>query len=1552
MEETNTEQLPAPKKSIARRALKVFLWAVTVCIFLWIIAVSLLRLPFFQTQLTDYYLGKIGGKIHAPMSVGKVEFSWVDEAVLHDVKILDSLQNPVIYVKQLHANFGFWNMVINGGLDFNEANLRGADVQLIAQSDGRFGLNQWVDGLNGLAGPPDPNDSTHIHLKIGKITVENSVFRMQNPQIDSVDFGFDNHNFTVKDIFGKVTDFRIDQDTIAMKIESMQGHEVTSDMPILDMRSDFMICRHALKLDKTSLYVGESRLKGDLNFYYNGWQDYSDFMQKISIDAEVKQSYLTSRDLAQVLPFMRGYLDSYHFKGHWKGPISNFDIRNLDLEFGSNSHLHGRISFSGLPQFFDTFIDANFKRSRINIEDLYPYIGNSPNRTLKELDDVKFNGRFTGFPLDFVANGKFDAPVGSIISDINFKIPEGGKPYYKGHLITKDFNLGRVIDNPKYIQNVTLEGDIEGTGLTVSTADFNLKAKAEHVGIYGYDYHNIDTKARFSREIFIGDMVVNDSSFQSTINGAINLGNKNPYLKINAEIPFADLHTMNIVKGVSASMKGNLNLDFQGLKMDDLLGTAQAKNFSISYDGDTLDFNHLKFTSTKDSDNFRALDLYSDFGQLRIDGTFKPSILWASIPKMSKEYMMAIKNDPQQLKRYYSQQPAVDYSDPSYINFDVRFFDFNPIMRLFYPNFYMTSGANIHGKMLIGYSYNLTMDTYLDSLNWQGNALSNTSLSVKTSKVINEPDPEAVITMTSDHQTFFKTLNTNNLVTELNWFDRKMDYLFQIKQNKTKNKVDLIGHLDFLDGQTIMSTKAPELHIFGDDWQLDPKNTITLNGKNIDFSHVVLQSSRQKLAIKGGISEQPNKEFQLIVEDFELNHLENFIDTEVDGIFNGSLTMKNFYTVPLIQNRLFIDNFSFNDLPLGRMKGQAIWDNDESKLDITFRGSRKRQQFLTLEGAYYPYRKKQTLDLALKIKDLPIAVAEPFLKDYASDFNGTTSGFVDVTGNLSKPVINGKMMIDTATVKVDYLQTRYRANGAILIQPDKFVFQGLSVRDTEGNFGNVTGEITHHGLRNFDFNINANFNNLMVLNTTAKDNSLYYGKAYASGNMRFFGPIDNFNISANMETRKNTKFNIPLESSSEEVGNQDYITFKARKNEFDFLKNVFQQEVKKVQVKGVNYDFKFKVTPDAFGQLIFDLQAGDIIQGRGNGNLELKINRQGDMSVFGDLSFTQGSYNFTLSNIINKEFIIKPESTISWNGDPYQAQLHIDAEYDQLTNLTAIVDTTYAESPEIRRRYPAKVLLKLNGPMMKPELSFDINLDKYPSTFTASNGSNISLDTYVNGFKNNIHVNEQEMKRQVFSLIVLGSLAPANSFNTSNTVGNSLSEFVSNQLSYWINQVDDNLSIALDLGQMDADAVNTFQLRLGYTFLDGRLRVSRDGGFTNEQSKVDFASIAGDWSVEYLLTPSGKYRVKMYTRNNYSNLDASLNQANTTTTGVSLLHTATFNSFEDLLRSFNPFKKRRKDNTKTLKIRLSPLAPKGLSADDQEQDNSAEPASDRPKTDF
>ncbi|NJM25884.1 MAG: hypothetical protein HC859_10775 [Bacteroidia bacterium] len=499
---------------------------------------------------------------------------------------------------------------------------------------------------------------------------------------------------------------------------------------------------------------------------------------------------------------------------------------------------------------------------------------------------------------------------------------------------------------------------------------------------------------------------------------------------------------------------------------------------------------------------------------------------------------------------------------------------------------------------------------------------------------------------------------------------------------------------------------------------------------------------------------------------------------------------------------------------------------------------------------------------------------------------------------------------------VNYLRTIYRFTGAVGFTPGSIYFKNMELLDGFKNKATLNGHIAHSNFGNMSINMDAAFRNFQVLNTSAKDNALFYGQGYASGTVNFYGPLSNLRITSQARTEKNTRIYIPIGGTST-VEKKDFINF------VNFSDSTFQQTLKReaasrIDLTGISFDLNLDVTPDAYCEIIFDIKAGDIIRGRGNGDLKLQLDTKGEFNMFGLIEFTEGWYNFTLYDIINKEFEIQRGSRITWFGDPYAGELNITASYNQLASLGPIIpDPDIANSIALRRKYPVQVVLKLDGPMLTPNINFDIKANDLPQNImveTDAGPQPVRLDFQFNAFKNKL--DEQELKRQVFSLIVLRRFSPPESFNTSGSVVSSVSELLSNQLSYWLSQVDENLEVDVDVAAMDQETFNTFQLRLSYTFLNGRLRVTRDGTFNNQYTNQNnLSSIAGDWTVDYLLTADGKLKVKMYNRTNVNPITNSLGSQNAVTTGVSLQLTQSFNEIKDLLKfSRDKNKKQKEEN--------------------------------------
>ena len=914
----------------------------------------------------------------------------------------------------------------------------------------------------------------------------------------------------------------------------------------------------------------------------------------------------------------------------------------------------------------------------------------------------------------------------------------------------------------------------------------------------------------------------------------------------------------------------------------------------------------------------RSLQVLSERLEVEATGPFDLTPLLTDMQRLIFEYQLNFSNDSDSLESYYANRPT-EAPEAYHLDYAIRAIDVNPFLNLFFPNLYVGEKTEVEGRFRGGENYILTLLSRPDTLVFDDYRFGHSLLDVSTSKVFNQPDVLASIIVESEYQALPGFAPSQDLLFESVWFNQTLDFRGAVHQRSSESLAELEGQVELQADQTRISFLSSNLVVLNDAWDLNDGAELVITQDEISVKDLEFTQGKQRIAIVGTLSDSTDKSLDIDIESFKLSNLNPIMNDPIQGLMNATASIKDPYESFLIETTVSVQDFYLSDFLVGNIEAETKFDNKARRLDVTGDLYREGVRTIYIYGAYFPEDDRR-LDMVATFNGANLTVMEPFFDATFSDIEGKASGTFRIRGSADFPLLEGTGTVEGGHARVNYLNTIYDFGGQIAFTENEIGFRNLEVRDENNNLAYLDGGIFHDGFKDFVFNLYGDFTNFQVMKTTAADNDYFYGTGVVTGSVEFLGSLSNLIISGNAITNRGTKFFIPIDYSTT-AEQAEFIRFV---NLSDTSQSAeVGLEAANLDLSDINLDFELDVTPDAYVELIFDLKAGDIIRGRGRGEIDLEIDSEGTFNMFGDLEIESGAYNFTLYNLINKEFEIVPGSTISWSGDPYEAQMDINASYTQLASLAPIVagystldPASVSQSNELSRKYPAQAQLFLNGDLLSPDIGFGVEVTDYPKTVNATLGEGASvpvdLEASISAFKQALRADEQELKRQVFSLIILKRFSDRQSFDITpgigtQALGSSVSELLSNQLSYWITQVDENLEIDVDLNSLSPEALNTFQLRLSYSFLDGRLRVTRDGYILNEDENgnvgSDIATLIGDWSVEYLLTPDGKFRVKMYSRNNLNNgSNATLESyfGTTTTTGVSLAHTQSFNNVGEL----------------------------------------------------
>jgi hypothetical protein len=1482
--------------SIKRKILRILkkTFKVTAIIFLLQLFAVFTAVYFvYQSSYVQTFLAKkaaeyLSKKIDFPVDVEKVDINWVDNITIKGLRIRDLENKEFIFIQNLNVNFFLKSLFLNAP-ELEKATITNLDfkVHYYKESD-IINVDEFIRKLKKAFVTKSSGGGGRALFNINEVELINTRFSYFDERFDAITDAFDYYHFAFDSINGVVKNFAIMGDSIHIPIEHISAIDQVSKLRVKHINTNMLISEFTMEFNELFAQINDSEVKNQLRFGFTDIGNMSYIEDSVMISVKMDSTVLRTKDLAIFFPELHDIKDTYVAYGEVRGIFTKLRSKDFHVAFGEKSHFSGKGSIDGLPDFWNSFSELDLKNSVVYANDLKQYVGEDASEVLQNFGKIYFDGEFIGFPLDFVANGKFDTDLGKLKSDINLKLNEHEKDsYYKGHLETYAFDFGKLIDMPNLFQKIDMNGEIEGSGFSLESAKLNLESTISRFGILNYDYKNIKTNATLSAQFFNGKLSVADSNLTLSAQGSVDLKKGVEAVKLDLNLEKAFLYEIKLLEDYGY-ISTKAKVDFKGFDLDYLVGSLEFDDSRFEYQDRELDIHHMKLIAEKDS-SFRKINFKSDLFDLMAKGEFTIQKTQKDLLTIWDEYVMYIKNEKDVTDRYYASKSTAEPKEYK-IDVDLKLNNVGPVLNLIRQDLYLSKNTHIVGEISVGKTNKFSLYGDFDTLIIDNNHFYGNKLDFNSSKIYDKPEILSFLYVYSSNQKIEK-IDFEKLEFEGVWNENKIEFTSGIKQEGTSNLAQLAGDLSFLPNELQLKLQPSQFQVLDEKWNIYKNNKITLSGKEFYFENLLFESEDKLIAIDGFISDTTNKELNVEFRNFDLSILSPLAGFRLDGILNSKSKLINFYQSPIFNNDLSVTEFMIDSFMVGNIKGKSNWITDKKVLYNELNCFRENEKIIELEGFYNPFATREELQMNAYLYNASINIFQPFMAGVLTDMEGKANGKLVISGKLASPELKGKVRILNGKLRIDYLNTFYTFNDDVYFSENEIYANDLVLIDEIGEKAILNGGVYHDGFRSFGIDIKGNFKNALVFNIPKKDAEYYYGFAYATGNFRIWGPFEHLNITVDALTNKGTKVYIPLEGTST-IETLDYITFVNKSISKD------EDKTKKRDLSGIKMNFNFEITPDAYAEIIFDQKAGDIIRGNGHGRIKMDIDTRGDFNMYGTYEIDRGAYNFTLLNVINKEFKIEKGGTITWNGDPYGGEMNINAVYSQMASFSPLVqDTTLYRNligrPEVTRRYPAEVHLNMTGNLMTPAIKLGINFKDYP----------VLLNDVVSMLNQQLQTNEQEMNRQVFSLLVLKRLSPMNSFAVSNqAVGGSLSELLTNQLSYWMSQVDENLDVSLDLNGLDQDAFNTFQLRLSYSLLDGRLRISRDGGFTNVQNTVSAATAIGDWTLEYMLTKDGKYRIKLFNKVNQNAFVAGLTNTSSTTAGASIMHTTTFDRVSELFR--------------------------------------------------
>jgi hypothetical protein len=831
------------------------------------------------------------------------------------------------------------------------------------------------------------------------------------------------------------------------------------------------------------------------------------------------------------------------------------------------------------------------------------------------------------------------------------------------------------------------------------------------------------------------------------------------------------------------------------------------------------------------------------------------------------------------------QQKRAMEQDPQFVNFNIKIKDASPITDLFLPNLELAPETKIsgiynsakHSFQINGFTEKLSVSGIdFEQVSFNGNTVNNMFyLDLGVDRLVLQEDEDG-------NWMGIEKINSS-FVTGKDSIEFLIKWDNLTPENLNKGEIEGYARID--------SVKNIFAGIYRADatfdtlnFRIEEENLFAMDSSSITLKNFKLFAGDQFFAINGKLSDRPTDTLSFSFHQWSLanfNPLLERFSLLTSGNINGRLgVFRNHEKVNFFAG-IGIRDFSFNDVYFGDAELKTRWFESDKALATDLNIYSKSStgspfKILGLNGYYYPFDHTRNFDFDIVAQNLNISVLEPFLKSFSSHIDGFASGKLTLDGTNAEPLLLGKLKLQRAEMKVDYLNVIYSFANEVVFKKGLIQFNELTVFDPNSNTALLTGGLEHDYFNDMRLDLTIKPDNFMAMDLNRYQNEVFYGKAFATGTVRLSGPFDNLLIDVDVKTDKNTQVFIPI-NYSVDVSQTDFIIFTGNE-EADSTKP--GQDVK---ITGVSLDFILDVTREADIEIFLPGNIGNI-RAKGDGKLRLGVDPNGYLRLNGSYIIRNGLFVFSLEQLVSRRFDILEGSNISWTGDIYDAEVNIVARYRLRTSLEGL-GISMIDPDAASQKVIVFTDIRMSGNLFNPDLTFGIT---FPNIQEQTRQAIYAvLDTNDMGI----------MNQQAISLLVLGSFSAT---GTGGTNPVNPAAIVSSTLSNMLSQISNDFNIGINYVPGDQVSSEQLEVALSTQLLDDRLIIDGniDVSGTNDNSQKT-SSIVGDINIEYKLTPDGRFRVKAFNRSNDLTL---FNDYAPYTQGVGIFYRKEFDNIHELFK--------------------------------------------------
>jgi translocation and assembly module TamB len=1374
--------------------------------------------------------------------------------------------------------------------DFNlkKITLKNSKIKLTTDAK-NTGLTQKTKEKEGTA-KSDMNTFKwpQIKINISAIDFENNQidFRVGNAKAKKEVFNA--NAISLSKLTLKAKDITLKDKQGTLNLEQLNFNEI-SGLNLKQLATNFKVTDQQMRLNGLKFKLNNNTISGYARLDYRSLSKLIAAPETIKVDLNFPSFNLSLSEIFKFQPELKNnqYLDTLskkELKGNLKasGNLASIDLTKAEINWGNTTHIsvNGTLQNIINPeilQFDITQFLAETKRS-----DIIQFV-NETDLGVSLPEDIKLIGELTGNSQDITGNAKLISTQGIANIDGNFKNTD--TIVYDAYVTIEDYKLNELLNNPQ-LGALSLSLNSKGSGKTINTLDATLDAIVSKFQLNNYAIKNLKINGKITDGTGHILSTYKDENLNTNLDALVVLDSMASEANIQLNIIGANLQMLGLMdRNVKTAM--TINANFKG-NSEHFDAGATIDNGVFVYDKRTYLLGALKALAYVDKDT-TSVSVSNKILDLNLKSNTNPQTFIKAIRKHVLSYFHRDEVEIESTTNYVnlklegtiSESPLlnnvffVNIKDLDTINISI---DFNEKARKLKANI-TAPHINYSGNTLDSLAF--TMDTDEDSFKFD--------LGFKNIKAGPLDVPKTVIT---GHQT------NQELALNFSGYHNGAQ-LTNVNTNITGSRENLRFSVN--PDVLILNTKK---------WVIPATNQVILTDGNLEFNDFKISKNDQSIEITDELEGITKKHAALDFKNFKISEVFYYLNPKskvATGQLNGDFILEEPFgqtgiVASLNIKQLEVLNTDFGTLTVdAKSLGSNRYDFNAALND--------GDVDLDLIGDYISSESSAKLNLNLDINTFKMKALNTLSMGEIKGGNGNFNGHFKVTGTTEDPQYSGALNFNDAEFNIAKLNTLFTLkNETLNINNDELSMRNFVIRDFDNNELVLSGTIGTKNLTNPTFNLDLKAEKFQLLNATAEDNELFYGKASFDADAQLTGDLQIPKLDAKISVGPDTDITYILPSSVASIEERDgIVTFVNRKNP-DAI--VTQTEAQTATITGFDITTLIKISKEAAVTIIINEQTGDNFKVSGEGDLNFTMLPNGRINLTGVYEILAGSYELNLYNLVDRKFLIAEGSRVSWSGDPFDAKLDVRAIYNVKTAASSLMAPQISGlDPSVQNKYrqvlPFNVYLNIAGELTQPEISFQLDMPEEDQG---------ALGGEVYGRIQDVNSQEDELNRQVFSLLVLNSFYPepgsdGSSGGFATIARDNLNDAVAGQLNAFSDKVLGDIGIELDFG------IDSFTDYQGVTATERtQLDIAAQKKLFNERltvsvgSEVDIQGVSptgeatpliGNVSLEYALTQDGRYSLKGFHKSEFENIV----DGQTIVSGIALIFTKEFNHFDELWKA-------------------------------------------------